>query len=136
MHVDNQDIIRMARELRDEENKQLHVSRWRVGSRSVSPAWLAAIPAAAIVGFLFGIWTNSQRRDDLPLQAMTDTVYIKVKENVERVDTVYLPRPAHSAAGTNASKAVMAKTSNRQPAYPTGQSAANDQIRYDLLVKN
>ena len=80
MKITDQDIIRTAKNLRDEENEQLHVAPWHSHRRFHVPAWLVAVPAAAVIGFLFGLWVNSASKPDAPLTAMTDTVYIKVKE--------------------------------------------------------
>ena len=80
MKITDQDIIRTAQNLRDEEYEQLHVAPWHSHRRFHVPAWLVAVPAAAVIGFLFGLWVNSSSKPDATLTAMTDTVYIKVKE--------------------------------------------------------
>ena len=135
MKVDNQDIIRTARELRDEENSRLHVRPWRRSPRFRVPAWLVAVPAAAFVGFFFGLWTNSQPSADAPLAAMADTVYVKVKETVPLVDTVYMAEtsPSHEVAPV---RRVASRPVQKNQYASVGQSMATDQIRYDLLVKN
>lgn len=134
MKIDNQDIARMARELRDEENQQLHVRPWNGHSRFRFPAWLAAIPAAAIIGFFFGIWTNSQTQTDAPLTALVDTVYITVKESPTvpvAVQTVNTSEPEPVVRKTNANG-----TTHKGHIQHKGQSMRDDNIRYDLLVKN
>ena len=77
MKIDNQDIIRTAQQLRDEENEQLDIRPWnRHRSHFRIPSWLVAIPAAAFIGFILGIWTKSSNQQDTPLTALVDTVYI------------------------------------------------------------
>ena len=80
MKITDQDIVRTAQELRDEENEQLHVRHWAKGEKakrlkaenntslssttfqlfnfSTFTKWLVAVPAAAIIGFVFGFWTQ------------------------------------------------------------------------------
>ncbi|MBR1447874.1 MAG: hypothetical protein IJ588_03880 [Prevotella sp.] len=136
MKVDNQDIIRTARELRDEENSRLHVRPWRRSPRFRVPAWLVAVPAAAIVGFFFGLWTNGSQSADAPLTAMVDTVYITVKEPVPTVDTVYRTDAEPSPIVVPVRRVANTKPVHQKQYASVGQSMANDQIRYDLLVKN
>ena len=69
MKIDSQDIIRTAQQLCDEENKQLHVRPWNRSRHFHVPAWLVALPAAAIVGFTatHNYLTNCLRRSDMDL---------------------------------------------------------------------
>ena len=136
MRVDNQDIIRTARELRDEENSRLHVRPWRRSSRFRVPAWLVAVPAAAIVGFFFGLWTNSPQSVEASLTALADTVYITVKEPAPTVDTMYMADANPSPAITPARQVASSRPVQKKQYAFVGQSMATDQIRYDLLVKN
>ena len=132
MRIDNQDIVSMTRGLRDEENQQLHVRPWNRRNRFHLPAWLAAIPAAAVIGFLLGLWVNSRQPAEAPLSAMVDTVYIKVKDTADAMDTAY------AVTATPRAHRVVSKKTVRQRSVstPQGQSMANDRIRYDLLVKH
>lgn len=134
MQIDNQDIIRTARQLRDEENQQQHVSPWRHSKRSRIPAWLITLPAAAFIGFMFGIWTQAYTQDQAPLTALVDTVYIKVHEQHPRQDSVAQAIPAASAPVAKTPARSSARPSRRQPI--SGRPVADDHIRYDLLVKN
>ena len=157
MKITDQDIIRTAKNLRDEENEQLHVAPWHSNSRFHVPAWLVAVPAAAIIGFLFGLWVNSASKPDAPLTAMTDTVYIKV--NVPAGTESLTPNPSPTREGSrstlqkeNANTHASSKASpSRGKGYgsaterrewlegassPTGRSIADDKIRYDLLLVN
>ncbi len=135
MKIDNKDIVRMAQKLRDEENEQLNVRPWSRRPRFCVPAWLAAVPAAAIVGFLLGIWTNSHLRTvETGLTALVDTFYITMKDTAANVDTalsapppLLRPTPKHVRKSRN--------TRHEAPAA-TGQPIMSDRIRYDLLVKN
>ena len=88
MKIDNQDIIRTARQLRDEENAELHVSPWNRHRHFHVPTWLVAIPAAAIIGFVLGLWTQANSHSDVPLTALVDTVYIKVPSPQPQQDSV------------------------------------------------
>lgn len=135
MRVDNQDVIRTAQELRDEENSRLHVRPWRRSPRFHVPVWLVAVPAAAIVGFFFGLWTNSQQSAVNLMTAMVDTVYIKVKEPTPSADTVYMAEtpPAPEVAPV---RRVALKPVQKNQYASSGCSMATDHIRYDLLVKN
>lgn len=135
MKINDKDIVRTAQELRDEENQQLHVRPWSRNRHFHFPAWLAAIPAAAIIGFLFGFWANSQTKPEQPLTALVDTVYVTKKEAPENLDSTHLintPLPTQPARiqgrNTNISKQSLEQH--------TGQPMVSDRIRYDLLVKN
>ena len=136
MNITNQDIIRTARQLRDEENEQLNVRSEFNRTRPWRhvPKWLIAIPAAAIIGFVVGIRTRSPQ-NDVPLTALVDTVFINVPvQQPPQVDTVIQivqPNPIPVDRQTARSST---KPSNPQSAV--GRSVADDQIRYDLLVRN
>ena len=130
MKIDNQDIICMARQLRDEENAQLHVHPWHRHRRFRIPTWLVAIPAAAFIGFALGIWTQSRTQSAAPLTALVDTVYIKVPATQPRQDTVVAtPLPSRG-------KATGRRISGNTPQPTVGRSLADDHSRYDLLVRN
>jgi hypothetical protein len=135
MNITDQDIIRTAQQLRDEENEQLHVrpefNRTRPWRHI--PSWLIAIPAAAIVGFFMGIWTESSQ-NDAPLTARTDTVYVQVPIQQPPKEPTPLPNPnEHTTAPTQTvHKSVVAQS----PQASLGHSIADDNIRYDLLVRN
>ena len=136
MKIDNQDIVRMAQKLRDEENQQLSVRPWSRRPRFRVPAWLAAVPAATFVGFLLGIWTNSKLQNvETELTALVDTVYVTVKDTAATVDTAL---SAPSPLSTPTPKHIRKSRSPRRevPAVTTGRPIMNDRIRYDLLVKN
>ena len=94
MKIDNQDIIRTARQLRDKENEQLHVSPWNHHRHFHVPTWLVAIPAAAIIGFVLGLWTQANTNSDTSLTALVDTVYIKVPTPQPQQDSVAQTVPA------------------------------------------
>lgn len=136
MNITDQDIIRTAQQLRDEENEQLHVrpefNRTRPWRRI--PSWLIAIPAAAVVGFFVGIWTESSQ-NDAPLTARVDTVYVQmpVSQPTEG-DTVYQPIQTMRVSVSNNTTHPSSTTRSTSPSH--GRSVAEDNIRYDLLVMN
>jgi hypothetical protein len=135
MKISNQDIVSAAQELRDEENQQLDVRPWNHHRHFRFPAWLAAIPAAAIIGFFFGVWTNSQTKPEQPLAALVDTVYVTVKETPNTPDT--MQSVSTSAPTQSENRHVRcAKRCQQKQGNLIGQSILNDKIRYDLLVKN
>ena len=139
MIIDNQDIIRTAQELRDEENQQLSVSPWNHHRRVHIPTWLIAIPAAAIIGFVLGLWTQNQSNDNVPLTALVDTVYIKVPEQQPKQDSVIQAIPVAQtpvASKPVVRSAVRTSKNNSRQQTTVGRSVAEDQIRYDLLVIN
>ena len=139
MKIDNQDIIRTARQLRDEENEQLHVSPWNRHRHFHVPTWLVAIPAAAIIGFILGLWTQSNSHSDVPLTALVDTVYIKVPSPQPQQDSVAqaMPTPTATAATKTSPKQTIRTAPSPNPTQKEyGRPVADDHIRYDLLVKN
>ena len=139
MKIDNQDIIRTARQLRDEENAELHVSPWNRHRHFHVPTWLVAIPAAAIIGFVLGLWTQANSHSDVPLTALVDTVYIKVPSPQPQQDSVVQVVPAtstHAAKPDPKQKTVRTAASANPTQKGYGRPVADDHIRYDLLVKN
>jgi len=136
MNITDQDIIRTAQQLRDEENEQLHVRPEfnRTRPRRRIPSWLIAIPAAAIVGFFVGIWTEGSQ-NDAPLTARVDTVYVQmpVSQPTEG-DTVYQPIQTMRVSVSNNTTHPSSTTRSTSPSH--GRSVAEDNIRYDLLVMN
>ena len=136
MKIDNQDIIRTAQQLRDEENEQLDIRPWnRHRSHFRIPSWLVAIPAAVFIGFILGIWTKSSNQQNTPLTALIDTVYVKVP----------VPQPQQKdisqAIPTVLTKPIEKETSYSKKVQPrrqtiTSRPLAEDGIRYDLLERN
>lgn len=143
MKIDNQDIIRAARQLRDEENEQLNVRPWnRHRSHFHVPTWLVAIPAAAIIGFVLGLWTQDNKQGNESLTALVDTVYIKVSDPKPSQDSVAQAIPASQTPAVShpvTRRAVPSHPRTTVPPYPrspVGRPVAEDNIRYDLLVRN
>jgi hypothetical protein len=139
MKIDNQDIIRTARQLRDEENEQLHISPWNRHRHFHVPTWLVAIPAAAIIGFVLGLWTQANTNSDTPLTALVDTVYIKVPTPQPQQDSVVQAIPVTTTPTVTkpSPRQTVRTTSTSNPTQKEyGRPVADDHIRYDLLVKN
>ena len=139
MKIDNQDIIRTARQLRDEENAELHVSPWNHHRHFHVPTWLVAIPAAAIIGFVLGLWTQANTNSDTPQTALVDTVYIKVPTPQSQQDSVVQAIPAASTPAvtkTSPRKTVRTTSPSAPSRKAVGRPVADDHIRYDLLVRN
>ena len=140
MKIDNQDIIRAARQLRDEENEQLNVRSWnRHRNHFHVPTWLVAIPAAAIIGFVLGIWTQDNKQGGESLTALVDTVYIKVSDPQPSQDSVAQAIPTSQTTAVSRSvtrRAVRPSTSTSRSHTTVGRPVADDHIRYDLLVRN
>lgn len=133
MKIEDKDIIRTAKQLRDEQNAQFHVRPWNRHSHFHIPTWLVAVPAAAIIGFVLGIWTNASRPKETSLTALVDTVYIKVPEKVNEPDTIVQTDTKQKK--TPIVKPISSAVRHIQPTT-VGRSIADDKIRYDLLVKN
>ena len=139
MKIDNQDIIRTARQLRDEENAELHVSPWNRHQHFHVPTWLVALPAAAIIGFFFGLWTQANIHEETPLTALVDTVYIKVPMPQPQQDSVVqsVPVALTSVAAEPGPNQTVHRASSANPSQKKyGRPVADDHIRYDLLVRN
>ena len=134
MKVTEQEIARTACELRDEKNSQLHVSPWNRHRRYGASAWITAVSAAAVVGFLLGIWTNAQIQKEEPLTALVDTIYIKVHDASEHTA---LPQMVNATQSMPiADKPTVKKETSKKKSAATGLSVMNDNIRYDLLTMN
>ena len=136
MNITDQDIIRTARQLRDEENEQLSVrsefNRTRPWHRI--PTWLVAIPAAAVVGFFVGIWTENSQ-NDTPLTARVDTVYVQMPApNPTEGDSVH--QPIQMTTAPIPRQTVRPSSTRHNVNSSLGRSVADDNIRYDLLVMN
>ena len=133
MKIEDKDIIRTAQQLRDEQNAQFHVRPWNRHSHFYIPTWLVAVPAAAIIGFVLGIWTNVSSPKETSLTALVDTVYIKVPEKVNEPDTIVQTVTKQKEAPII--KPIPSAVRHIRPTT-VGRSIADDKIRYDLLVKN
>ena len=135
MKIENKDIIYAAQQLRDEQNAQLHIHPWNHRRHFHVPSWLVAVPAAAIIGFVLGIWTNDNSPKEVQLTALVDTVYNKIPEKVKEPNTIVQTDIKQKEAPTIKPKPA---TSSARHIRPTtvGHSIADDKIRYDLLVRD
>lgn len=165
MKITDQDIVRTAQELRDEENNQMTVRPWAKGEKakrlkaennsslsssnfqlfnfSTFTKWFVATPAAAFIGFVFGIWAQAHTNTGTPLAALVDTVFIEVpapqQPQQPRPDAVaeVAPNVSRPAQKQDQSRPVSTKASHRSSlAGSVGRPACDDNIRYDLLVCN
>ena len=134
MKISDKDIISAAQMLRDEENSQLHVRPWSRKRHFQFPAWLTAVPAAAVIGFLFGWWTNSKTAKGEPLTALADTVYVTVRETPTTTDTARAVTTP--ATQPQVHRAAVSGRKRHTHTVTTGQPMQSDRIRYDLLVRN
>ena len=135
MKISDKDIIQAVKELRDENNQQLHIRPWKYKHHTIFPKWLVAVPAAAIVGFVFGMWTNSQTEPKQVLTALVDTVYVTIKEKQTISDSTISAKTALLTQSVNKKKH-STNVSKHLRESNAGQPMINDRIRYDLLVKN
>ncbi len=129
MKIDNQTIIDTARRQREADMNGLSPRPWRRQHRRLTvPAWLVALPAAAVAGFLFGLSVRQPDGDATPLTAKVDTIYITREVPVAQPpDTVvrYVERPRRASR----------QVASRQAEPPaTGRSVAEDNIDYSMLV--
>ena len=127
-NMSNDDIIAIARSIREEDNSQLHVRPWKSSRRRI--AWYIALPAACVVSFVLGYClrpaSNTETPHDLTAQT-ADTIYLREVMH----DTVYLTT-SHDALHPH---------STSKPSQPAngesrkiGVSVLEDNIRYDLLA--
>ena len=130
-NMSNDDIIAIARRLREEDNSQLHVRPWKSSRRRI--AWYIALPAACVISFVLGYClrptSNTETPHDLTAQTVTtsDTVYVHEVMH----DTVYLTT-SHDALHPH-STSTTSRPINEEP-RKIGVSVLEDNIRYDLLA--
>ena len=124
-NMSNDDIIAMARRIREEENNQLQVRPWKSRSRM---AWYIAVPAACLVGFFLGYGLRPANMEpgseSLASLSTPDTVYVQVYDTIYQTTDVHKPvRPRPITAANQASRKI-------------GISVLEDNIRYDLLASH
>ena len=122
-NMSNDDIIAMARRIREEENNQLQVRPWKSRNRM---AWYITVPAACLIGFFLGYCLRpaGETPQDLTALAATDTVYVQVYDTIYQTTDVHKPvRPRPITAANPASRKI-------------GISVLEDNIRYDLLASH
>lgn len=122
-NMSNDDIIAMARRIREEENSQLQVRPWK--SRS-NMAWYIAVPAACLVSFFLGYLLKPSNDAPQGLASVaTDTVYVQVYDTIYQTTDVHKPVRPRPITASNASEP-----------RKIGVSVLEDNIRYDLLASN
>lgn len=128
-NISNDDIIAIARSIREEDNSQLHVRPWKSSRRRI--AWYVALPAACVISFILGYCLrptpHADTPHDLTAQIATDTIYLR--EVVH--DTVY-QTTSHDALHLH-STSTSSQPTNKEP-RKIGISVLEDNIRYDLLA--
>ena len=141
MKINDKDIVRAAQELRDEENEKLHIRPWKKHRHFQLPKWLVAVPAAAFIGFVFGIWTQASKQGDTSLAALVDTVFIEVpipqepQQPQPNAVAEVTPNVSNHAPKQGRTSSVSPKASHRRGLVGAiGRPACDDNIRYDLLV--
>ena len=127
-NMSNDDIIAIARSIREEDNNQLHVRPWKSSRRRI--AWYIALPAACVISFVLGYClrpaSNTETQHDLTAQT-ADTIYLREVMH----DTVYLTT-SHDALHLH-STSTSTQAANEKP-RKIGVSVLEDNIRYDLLA--
>ena len=134
MKLNNQTIFDAARRQREQDMASLSVKPWPQRRRSSLPAWLVALPAAAVAGFLLGLFVRQPDAVHEQLMASADTVYITREVPVpQKPDTVvrYVRRPRRAV---HLAPPQPAQASNAAELPATGRSIAEDNIDYSLLV--
>lgn len=141
MKLDNQQIIDAARRQRDLDTSSMNVQPWTSRrQRFHVPTWLVALPAAAIVGFLFGLFVQKSFPDDASqLVAATDTVYITRQVIVPQTpDTVirYVehPRVTNAVKTKKPTSSPLEESTSSTSDPDTGRSIDQDNIDYTMLV--
>lgn len=127
MKITDQYIIDSAKRQRDLDNEQLHVCPWTANRRHFRiPLWLTAVPAAAIIGFLFGAYVHRPADTSATLTAFTDTVYVTHEVQVPQTPDTIIRYVATRQA----------KHKKPEPTPATGRSIDQDDIDYSMLVLN
>jgi hypothetical protein len=138
MKLYNQQIIDAARRQRDLDTSSMKVKPWTTRRLHFQiPVWLVALPAAAIVGFFFGLFVHNPFFDETgQFMATVDTVYVTREVMVPQTpDTVvrYMERPKVTRTVKTVKPAVV--TASVASAPITGRSIDQDDIDYTMLVK-
>ena len=149
MKLQDSDIISAARDLRDEQNKQLYVAPSPLkGHHKSTPLWWGAVAAALVVGIFIGRQTLSPLpREGESLASLESSTQPNpsitggaggwspsiIREVIHEVvhDTIYETRIVHVPAASQ-----QLQTAQAEPAPSPGCSMLCDDIRYDLLSGN
>lgn len=160
MKLDNNKIIEAARRQRELDNASLNVSNWTSPKHHFSlplnntswNAWLVALPAATIAGFVIGLFARQLSTNaSSQLTAHADTVYV-----VKEVPVAQAPDTVVRYVSINSRTSTTQQTGSEfatTPASPplndndniaewssdspvAGKSIDEDGIDYSLLVLN
>ena len=125
-NMSNEDIIAIARSIREEDNRRLNVRPWKSRNRI---AWYVAVPAACLVSFFLGYLLRPSNMEpssqDIASLGNHDTVYVQVHDTIYQFSDMHKPvqpRPI--------------KASNPSEPRKIGVSVLEDHIHYDLLASN
>lgn len=122
MKINEHEIAKSAKRLRDAENSQLHIKPWHSRRMSI-PSWLVFIPAAALLGFYFGMrFQIEESSADVLAMSKPDTVYVDRVERITEYDTIYRMLPPRKSKSTDSYETM------------TGVPVSADNIPYELLV--
>ena len=139
MKIDNQQIIDTARQQRDLDTSAMHVKPWEERHQHFQiPTWLVALPAAAIAGFLFGLFFNKSFSDDAEqLMATADTIYVTREVMIPQTpDTIirYVERPKIKKDVRDVKTVNPSVVNTKNSMAFTGRSIDQDNIDYTMLV--
>ena len=125
-NMSNEDIIAIARSIREEDNRRLNVRPWKSRNRI---AWYVAVPAACLVSFFLGYLLRPSNMEpssqDIASLGNHDTVYVQVHDTIYQFSDMHKPVQPRPITASN-------------PSEPRkiGVSVLEDHIHYDLLASN
>ena len=129
-NMSNEDIIAIARSIREEDNRRLNVRPWKSRNRI---AWYIAVPAACFIGFVRGYCIHLSSSGDSPQNfASTVTADTFLAREVAS-DTVYQTTNPHRPVRP---RPITASAPSSTKPTKIGISVLEDHIRYDLLASS
>jgi hypothetical protein len=129
-NMSNEDIIAVARNIREEDNRRLNVRPWKSRNRI---AWYVAVPAACFIGFVLGYCMHLSTLGDSPenLASAVAADTFLAREVVS--DTVYQTTNPHRPVRP---RPITASAPSSSKPRKIGVSVLEDGIRYDLLASS
>lgn len=136
MKLTDKEIAESARRLRDEENARMEVGKWQAPRHRRYWPYLV-IPAAAVIGFIFGAMIHPETGNTEGALARIDTVYINtaspdsgLRAPVTNEQSCKVVRKKETAPAKKEKVSVPSACRDTE----TGCSVENDDIDYSLLV--